>query len=240
MSKNPSSALLPNQLPTWRAWRNAMAVTVIGCVLFGFACFVLLAGELPRKMDLYRAAIWLQIGFSIMAVAVFAFIVFRQRRRGSSLAELGWGRPTTPLALTLAVVLGAAYLTGAYFGALQLLPGVDVTRFTWARLLLVPLGVFLAVTEETMMRGLFMTELKRGRVPTWQQILASGACSAVYHAFQNPTLIGFIPSFILFSLHAGLYVLGKRSLTPVFITHSIYHVFGEPYLLMMVMAATPQ
>jgi hypothetical protein len=45
------------------------------------------------------------------------------------------------------------------------------------------------------------------------------------------------PSFILFSLHAGLYVLGRRSLTPVILAHSIYHVLGEPYLLMMVFAA---
>jgi membrane protease YdiL (CAAX protease family) len=92
-------------------------------------------------------------------------------------------------------------------------------------------------TEERLMRGLFMTESQRGRVPTWLQILASGACSALYHAFQNPTLIGYLPSFILFSLHAGLYVLGKRSLTPLFVAHGIYDFLGEPYLLMMMLAA---
>jgi len=70
--------------------------------------------------------------------------------------------------------------------------------------------------------------------------MASGACSAVYHAIQNPTLIGFLPWFVLFSLHAGLYVLGKRSLTPVFIAHGIYNVLGEPYLLMMMLAAMPR
>jgi membrane protease YdiL (CAAX protease family) len=88
-----------------------------------------------------------------------------------------------------------------------------------------------------MMRGFFMTELQRARVATWLQIIASGACSASYHALQNPTLLGFLPSFCLFSLHAGLYVLRKRSLTPVIGTHSIYHVFGEPYLLMMAQVA---
>jgi hypothetical protein len=54
---------------------------------------------------------------------------------------------------------------------------------------------------------------------------------------QNPTLEGFIPSFVLFSMHAGLYVLGKRSLTPSIVAHSMYHVLGEPYLLMMAMVA---
>jgi hypothetical protein len=236
MNKASHSSQFPPQLPPWRAWRNALALTATGCVLFGFVCFLLLAGELPRHMKLYDAAVWLELGFTITAVPIFVFIVFRQRRAGSSLAELGWGRATTPLAIVLSVILAVAYLSGAYFGARYVLPRTAVTQFTWARLALAPLGVFLAVTEETMMRGLFMTELQRGRVPTWLQILASGACSAVYHSFQNPTLEGYLPSFVLFSLHAGLYVLGKRSLTPVIIAHSIYHVFGEPFLLMMVMA----
>ncbi len=192
------------------------------------------------RLGRYRTAVWPKLGFAIAAVFAFVYIVVWQRRRGSSLAELGWGRPTTRLALVLGVILGVAYTSFAYFGARHLLPGVDVTQFTWTRLLLAPLGIFLAVTEETLMRGLFMTELQRGRVPAWLQILASGACSAVYHSFQNPTLIGFLPSFILFSLHAGLYVLGRRSLTPVILAHSIYHILGEPYLLMMVFAATPR
>ena len=38
---------------------------------------------------------------------------------------------------------------------------------------------------------------------------------------------------------AGLYVLGKRSLAPVFVAHGIYNVLGEPYLLMMMIAAMP-
>ena len=223
----------------WVAWRNAFAVTLLGCALFGLLCFVVLGGELPRRVGWYRGAIWLEVGFAIAGLVALVYIIVWQRRRGSSLAELGWRRPTTPLALVLAGMLGAAYTCGAYFGAQQLLPGVDVIHFTWTRLLLAPLGIFLAVSEETLMRGLFMTELQRGRVPAWLQILASGACSAIYHAFQNPTLIGFLPSFILFSLHAGLYVLGRRSLTPVILAHSIYHVLGEPYLLMMVFAATP-
>ncbi len=239
MSSKPPFGQVRGQLSPWIAWRNAFAVTLLGCALFGLLCFVVLGGELTRRLGWYRGAIWLEVSFAIAGLVAFAYIIVWQRRRGSSLAELGWGRPTTPLALVLAVILGAAYTSFACFGARHLLPGVDVMQFTWTRLLLAPLGIFLAVSEETLMRGLFMTELQRGQVPAWLQILASGACSALYHAFQNPTLIGFLPSFILFSLHAGLYVLGRRSLTPVILAHSIYHVLGEPYLLMMVFAATP-
>ena len=240
MSSKLQSGQVRGQVSTWIAWRNAFAVTLLGCALFGLLCFILLGSELSRRMGWYRGTIWLEVSFAIAGLIAFAYIVVWQRRRGSSLAELGWGRPTTRLALVLAAILGVAYTCGAYFGVQQLLPGVDLTRFTWTRLLLAPVGICLAVSEETLMRGLFMTELQRGRVPVWLQILASGLCSALYHAFQNPTLIGFLPSFVLFSLHAGLYVLGRRSLTPVFLAHSIYHVLGEPYLLMMVFASTPR
>ena len=75
---------------------------------------------------------------------------------------------------------------------------------------------------------------------SWLQIVASGACSALYHALNKTTLSGFsmafFPAFVLFSVHAGLYVLAKRSLTPPIVAHSIYNVFGEPYLLMVVFA----
>jgi hypothetical protein len=55
---------------------------------------------------------------------------------------------------------------GSYFGAQYVLRGVDVAEFSWCRVLLAPVGILMAVAEETMMRGFFMTELQRARVPT--------------------------------------------------------------------------
>jgi len=225
-----------------RAWGNALAITLLSGLVGGFGCFILLANYLlsevdAQRLDLFHAAVWWQVGFAVALAFLLGAVILWQRVRGSSLVELGWGRPTTSLALVLAVLLGALFLVANYFGAKRLLPGVDVTELSWVRLGLVPLGVFLAIGEETVMRGFFMTELHKARVATWLQIFASGACSASYHALQNPTFLGFFPSFVLFSMHAGLYVLGKRSLTPVVLTHSIYHVFGEPYLLMLAMVA---
>jgi membrane protease YdiL (CAAX protease family) len=225
-----------------RAWTNALAITLLGCLLGGLGCFVFLGNELRRRvdageLDLFHAAVYWELGFGVAMAVILGVIIIRQRARGASLRELGWGRPTTPVALIFAGLLGALYLAGSGFGAQRLLPGTDVLKVNWVRVALVPLGIFLAFAEETMMRGYFMTELNRAGVSTWVQIFASGACSASYHTLQNPTPIGFLPSFILFSLHAGLYVLGRRSLTPVVLTYSMYHVFGEPYLLMLAMAA---
>ncbi len=231
-TSNPTT---PPVLSTYTAWRNALAITLLGIVVVGLGCFVWLAGYLRPRFDLFHAAAWLQVGFSLASAIIFAVIVLWQRARGLSLADLGWGRPTTKLALALAIVFAAAYLYGSYFGAHYVLRNVDVLELNRVRFVLIPLGIFMAVGEETMMRGFFMTELHRVRVPVWVQIVASGACSAAYHSLQNLSWIGFLPSFFLFSLHAGLYVLGKRSLTPTIIAHSAYHMFGEPYLIMMIL-----
>jgi membrane protease YdiL (CAAX protease family) len=220
---------------TLHAWRNALAITLLGVVVLGGGCFVFLGNYLPRRMDLFRAAVWQQIGFAIGLGLILAVIVLWQRARGMSLADLGWRKPTTGLALGLAILLGAAYIGGSYMGAQAILPSVDVAEFNWVRVVLAPVGIFMAIAEEAMMRGFFMSELHRARVAVWLQIIASGACSASYHCLHEPTLIGFLPSFVLFTMHAGLYVLGKRSLTPTIVAHSIYHVLGEPYLLMMVL-----
>jgi membrane protease YdiL (CAAX protease family) len=220
------------------AWRNALAMTLLGC-LMAWVCFTLLGNYLRTHHELFQAAVLQQISFGVALGIILAVIVIWQRTRGLSLADLGWRKPTTKMAITLALLLGAFYVWGAWFGARAILKDTDVAALNWTRIALVPLGIFMAFAEETMMRGFFMTELHRARVSVGRQILASGACSAVYHSLHNPTLVGFLPSFVLFTLHASLYVLGRRSLTPTVITHSLYHVLGEPYLLMMAMAVMP-
>jgi membrane protease YdiL (CAAX protease family) len=218
-----------------RAWRNVLAITFLNCLILGLGCFVRLGTYLRQRMDLFDAAAVQQVSFAVGLAIVLAVVVAWQRARGLSLKDLGYRRPTTRLALILAVVLGIAYLASCYFGAGYVLPNVNVTQLNWVRVALAPIGIFMAFAEEAIMRGFFMTELDRAKVGTTKQIVASGACSALYHSLQNPTMEGFLPAFFLFSIHAGLYVLGKRSLTPTVVAHSIYHVFGEPYLLMMVL-----
>jgi membrane protease YdiL (CAAX protease family) len=236
MTTSPSSG---SSLSKFVAWRNALAITLLGC-LMGWGGFVVLGNYLPRRMELFQAAVVLYVAFGAALGIIFGTIVAWQRSRGSSLAELGWRRPTTKTALALGFALGVLYITGVYFGARAILKDVDVTEFNWIRVALVPLGIFMGIAEETMMRGFFMNELQKARVAVWLQIVASGACSAIYHSIHNPTLRGFLPSFVLFTLHAGLYVAGRRSLTSVSIAHGMYNVLGEPYLLMMALAVMPQ
>jgi membrane protease YdiL (CAAX protease family) len=217
------------------AWCTVLAITVLNSVILGLGCFVWLGAYLRRRMDLFHSAVYQQLGFAAGLAIVLAIVVVWQRACGVTLADVGYRRPTTKLALALAVILGVAYLAGCYFVAPYVLPESNILELNWVRFALAPVGIFMAFAEEAIMRGYFMTVLDRAKVGTAKQIFASGACSAVYHALQNPTAEGFFPAFMLFSMHAGLYVLGRRSLTPTVVAHSMYHVFGEPYLLMMVL-----
>src|SRR5262245_55143910 len=75
------------------AWRNALAITLLGCLLPGLGCFVLLGDYLPRHFDLFHAAVLQQLAFSVAMVIIFAVILVWQRARGLTLADLGWGKP---------------------------------------------------------------------------------------------------------------------------------------------------
>ncbi len=231
----------PPRLPQSRlaSLRNAVGAWMLGCIL-GFVCFVLVGEQLRGMSDPLWAAVWWQLSFGVGLALIQGVIVAVTRIQHSSLAEIGWQKPTSLKAIIGGVILGGLYVTGVYAGILNdpSMRNVNPFALIGIRFFLIPLGVFMAVAEETLMRGYFMTQLSKASVPPWAQILLSGACSATYHSFHNLTWIGFIPSFLLFSLHAFLYVSGKRSLTPSIIAHSMYHVLCAPYLLMFAMAQT--
>jgi membrane protease YdiL (CAAX protease family) len=222
----------------WLAWRNALGITLLGCVIVGLGNFVLAANYFARTTSLINGALRLSVCFTVSFAFILGLIVLRQRRHGESLAELGWLKPTRPIAVILSVVLGLIWVAFSYSGASYLLPDMDFLELSWIRLIMAVLGIFISTAEEIMMRGFFMTQLQRGGIPAWIQIIASGACSAVYHSLHNFSLMSFLPSFILFTSMAGIYVLGRRSITSTAIGHSLIHVLGDPYLIMLILATT--
>src|SRR5580765_7693674 len=82
-------------LTPWIAWRNALGITLLGCLILGVGDMVLLAGTLARTTDLMSGSVWLAIGFTVGFGLIACLIVAWQRSHGSSLAALGWGKPTT-------------------------------------------------------------------------------------------------------------------------------------------------
>lgn len=111
-------------------------------------------------------------------------------------------------------------------------------RQYYPRLIMAVLGIFIRVAEEKMMRGFFMGQLHRGGITIRVQIIASGVCWAVYHSLHNLLLVRFLPSFILFASMAGLFVLGKRSITATATGRSLIHISGDHFLTMLILVTT--
>src|SRR5579871_4815391 len=165
MSSDPLPAANRPASSKLRGWGEALGITLVGILLGGVGCFILLRNYLYRqvqegRMDLFHAAAWWEVGFGVIGLVLIPIFLW-QLARGSSLAELGWRKPAPPLAYVLAVGLAILFLTGSYFGAQRVLPDVNVLEVNGLRLALAPLGIFLAIGEEMMMRGFFMTALHR-------------------------------------------------------------------------------
>jgi Type II CAAX prenyl endopeptidase Rce1-like len=210
------------------AWRNALGIAALLWLVVGLANLGFLARFLATTMrhQLLLAALLLDIGFAVAIGVVVAAIVLWQHAHGESLSELGWRRPTTRPAVTLAVAFGALWV------ALSYARGGNPLAITWERPLMVLIGLFLAFGEELAMRGFFMESLRRGGVPTWLQVIASGVSTGSYHGIVG---LSYSPAYaivstVLFSVVAVLFVMGRRSLTPGYTAHAMTHVFGDPTL----------
>jgi hypothetical protein len=89
-----------------------------------------------------------------------------------------------------------------------------------------------------------MNTLKDRGASGTKQLLIASAIFALYHAIWSVTVgdlitglistaIGFVASFLFGAILAGLFLWGRRSLTPVIIAHSGALLLGEPFLTTM-------
>jgi len=225
------------------AWRTVGAVTLLFCLVYGLPNFTILAAYLPKRMDLHSAAAWTVAGFGLSALVLLIIIMAWLRRTQRSLKDLGWAKPTSIVAVVLAVafafgLVGLGYVNNRRLGVAFAFAEIDGLRI-WAALLTVFAGGFV---EEIALRGVVITELHRIGTSTWLQILVSAFCFGLYHSMlfvTKPVMFvqGLVFSMFMGSILAGLYILGKRSLTPCILCHALANLFGEPYLLMGAMAA---
>ena len=153
---------------------------------------------------------------------------WRGRAHGETIRDLGWGRPTRRLAVVLAVLYAAGWV------ALSYARGGNPLAVSWERPVMAVVGVWLAFGEELAIRGFFLESLRRGGVPAWLQVVASALAMGSYHG-----VVGLHYSFfyaasaaVLFGGVSLLFLLGRRSLLPGLVAHSLVHVLGDPVLTM--------
>ncbi|HEY7419381.1 MAG TPA: CPBP family glutamic-type intramembrane protease [Ktedonobacteraceae bacterium] len=216
------------------AWRNVLGITILAWLIIALPNFGFLTNFLARSMqhNVLLASFYLDLGFFVSCAVVIGLVYWWQHIHGETLADLGWGRPTTALAIILAIIFGALWAVTTYLNTRAY--GLGFLDFPWERFIMAPIGIALALAEELLFRGFLMEQLRRAGVATWIQILASGAAIATYHGLigWNYSLEYAISSFVLFSIIALIHVVGKRSLTPNWIAHAMAHFFGDPALTM--------
>jgi len=222
------------------AKQNLVLTSFLLLIVLG-PCF----GPVPRYLisvtDVRQAAGWQIVAFYVALAVVSGWTFSWMRRNGRSLGDLGWLKPSTRPAVILGAVVGVLWGLLGIMGYLQLDPQANIFEMSSLRVFTALAGAFGAVFEDMVTRGFMMEELKRLKVSTWKQVLCSSLLFALYHSIWWGSTIGFIQSFIASLIYglilAGLFVMGKRSLTPVILGHSLALIVGEPFLTLSMMMA---
>ncbi|HEY2380439.1 MAG TPA: CPBP family intramembrane glutamic endopeptidase [Terriglobia bacterium] len=153
------------------------------------------------------------------------------------MADLGWGKTSRPLAIVLGTLLGVLWGAFGSFGYLQFVKDANILEMSLFRLFMAVAGALVAVLEDCITRGLVMNELQRMGSSKLVQVLASSVLFSLYHSIWRFNMISFTVGLIYGLMLSGLFVLGRRSLTPVILGHGLALLLGEPFLTMSLLQA---
>ncbi len=215
--------------------RQMTNLALISILLLGLVgpCFGPLLRYLASRLPLRPATGWLILVFLIAILMVIAVMRIRMWQDQQTFAELGWRQPSRRLAITLGLLMGLIWGSLGVMGFLRLQPTADPFEFSLFRLYTAVAGATIAIGEDLVTRGYVMGELQRLGWSSGWQILLSSLLFALYHTLWNFTAPGFVASLIYGAILGGLFILGRRSLTPVILAHSLALLIGEPFLTMM-------
>lgn len=218
---------------------NLLVVSTLLILLVG-PCFGPVAKYLASHLALRVATGWLTLVF-FLPLGLVLVITFRlMKQHGQALADLGWRQPSSWLALVLGTLMGILWGAFGVLGFLQFDPTADPFEFSLFRIFTALAGAVLAIGEDLITRGYVMNELRRLAIPTWGQMVLSSLLFALYHSLWSVNLPAFVASFVYGVILSGFFVFGKRSLTPVFLAHSLAPLLGEPFLSMSLILVAQQ
>jgi membrane protease YdiL (CAAX protease family) len=171
-------------------------------------------------------------GVAAAELAAVGLVVRWLRADGRSLADLGWRRETTMVAVALALVVGGAYgASGLALGFIQHnahphLAGLSALR-VWS---LATAVAVIPACEEILFRGFAMEELRRAGFGTRGQLAISTIAFASFHGFF------VLQAAVLGALFGAIRLLGRRSLTPVVAGHALVNLIAEPWFFLAIVA----
>lgn len=203
-------------------------------------CFATLPNFLVDRFEPSQAIFWQMVGFLVTLLLALGVTMYLIRSQKIDLKQIGLLAPTPWYAILIAVILGLYWAFSTTFFLRGMDPDIDFMSmwlsFDLTRLFLITAGPIGAMVEDFITRGFIMHQLKEAKVPAWGQFLFSGLLFGVYHSIWMVPIIGvyflysLAASFGYGLLLAGLYFIGKRSLTPVMLSHGLTVLVGEPIL----------
>jgi membrane protease YdiL (CAAX protease family) len=210
-------------------------VVVLLCVLVG-PLFGPVPGILRSQMPLESGVICLLLSFLIIFTIIIA-VALKLDGKGQgvtrSLRELGLGKPTRWPAAVVGALIGLGWGALLMTSILQFKPDANVMEISAFRVLAAVLAAAGAMLEDIVTRGYLMNRLAQISVPNWAQAVLSALVFAFYHSVWAFNIFGFVASVVYGLLLSGLYLWGKRSLTPVILGHSLAVLVGEPFATML-------
>ncbi len=218
-------------------WRRLGIVTVLLILLVGpnFGPIPMMLREnLSLEGAIMGMLVWFLVAFSIIIAAIL-------RLHGMSLRELlsyvGVGAPSRLWANIVGVIVGLLMAASFYGNILQFAPETNLAQINGFRILTVLLATVGVVLEDIITRGWLMNQLRELQIPNWVQAVASALLFALYHTVWGFNIFAFIASVVLGLILSGLFLWGKRSLTPVIIAHALTVILAEPFASMMIFLA---
>jgi membrane protease YdiL (CAAX protease family) len=219
-------------------WRRLAIVTVLLLLLIG-PNFGPIPSLLHEHLSIEASVIALLTSFWVGFCIIIAVIL--RMSGGTSLRELvrslGLGASSRPAAniagLVLGLLWGILFLTSIF----QFDPDADIAQISGLRILTALIAAGGALLEDFVTRGFLMNQLQKISVPKWAQVLIPALIFALYHTIWGFNIFCFIFSVVYGLLLGGLFLWGKRSLTPVILGHSLAVLISEPFATMMIFMA---
>ncbi len=150
------------------------------------------------------------------------------RRKGLTLGQLGWRRPSNEVAVVV-LSLGVALLYSWY--TIQI-PQVreNIAEMSFFKLWGAFVGVLAALMEEIIFRGYVMARLQQVRISPFVQVLLTSVAFSLLHLGFG--FIGMLCTLVVGIALGGLYLMGQRNLLGPVLCHCAINAVVEPWLLL--------
>jgi uncharacterized protein len=238
-----------NQSSRVHAWLSALVAASLFCALVGIGTALLQWLFSAYGATGVRPQVTLRLTGSVAGeLSTVLLVILYLRSRNRSFADIGFGRPATIYGWIAAAMLAALFVGVMLMGPLRGRAALTEPSFFHLYNSVVA-GLGAGFCEEVVFRGFVMSALSWAGIGRVTQVLASGLLFGLAHvgwatlgaAFDPRVFWGtLIPTAVLGMLYAGVYLLSRRSLTPVIVSHTITDMIIEPWLLLGALSGTLQ